>query len=306
VSRLFPPPPAPGEQGDPGILGPDSVAWRILRERVLLAAGPAALLLQVAHPLVAAGVAAHSDFRTDPLRRLRGTLDAFLTVAFGDREQVAAAARNVGERHRAVRGTLPMATGTIAAGTPYRADDPHLGLWVFATLVWSSVEGTHRFLRPLTPPEREAFYREMAQVARVFAVPAGVLPVSYAELERYVDEQVHGVLAIGPTAAVLAGQILPPEPPLFAWPASTVPGLLAAGVLPAPLRQAYGLPWRRRERAAFGAARRATRFAAPRLPPRVRFAPHYLVAADRMLPRGAVAAAVPGGGTSPADGTLRA
>ncbi|MDP9398691.1 MAG: oxygenase MpaB family protein, partial [Actinomycetota bacterium] len=76
---LFPPAPAPGVPGDPGLFGPASTAWSVLRERVVLLGGPAALLLQVAHPLVAAGVAEHSDFRADPLHRLRATLDATLT-----------------------------------------------------------------------------------------------------------------------------------------------------------------------------------------------------------------------------------
>ena len=286
VKTLFPPPPAAGDPGDPGILGPDSVAWHTLRERALLAAGPAALLLQVGHPLVAAGVSAHSDFSADPLRRLRGTLDAFLTVTFGDRAQVAGAARHVAGRHRTVQGVLPVATGPIPAGTPYRAADPDLALWVFATLVWCSVEVTDAFIRPVAPPERDEFYRDMIRLARVFRVPARILPDRYAALERYVQDQVHDVLTVGPTAARLAGQILAPDPPLFPWPARTVPGLLAAGVLPGSLRVAYGLPWRDREQAAFSAARRVTRHVVPLLPPRLRVVPHYLVAAARVAPSG--------------------
>ena len=78
--EVFPGAPAPGRAGDPGLFGPSSVAWRVGRERLLLAGGPAALLMQVAHPLVAAGVSAHSDFEADPLRRLRGTMGTTLTV----------------------------------------------------------------------------------------------------------------------------------------------------------------------------------------------------------------------------------
>ena len=60
-----------------GLYGPASEAWRLNREAMLLlGAGPRALLLQIAHPLVAAGVADHCDFRTDPWRRLRARCGA--------------------------------------------------------------------------------------------------------------------------------------------------------------------------------------------------------------------------------------
>lgn len=282
LRMFFPPAPGRGRAGDPGLFGPGSAAWRIGRERVLLASGPAALLLQVAHPLVAAGVAAHSDFTGDPLARLRGTLDAVLTVTFGDSAQVRDAARHVARRHRVVQGTLPVTTGALPAGTPYRAADRDLALWVFATLVWTSVEVTDGFARPVPGAERDAYYRDMRRVAHHFGVPDSALPDDYPALERYVDAQVEHVLAVGPTASRLAAQILSPDPPLVAAPARPLPSLLAAGVLPAPVRAAYGLPWRQRERLTFRAAQHATRRALPLLPARPRYWPHYLVAADRV------------------------
>jgi uncharacterized protein (DUF2236 family) len=284
LSTFFPPAPEPGQDGDPGLFGPGSAAWRIGRERVLLASGPAALLLQVAHPLVAAGVAAHSDFVAQPLARLRGTLDAVLTVTFGDSAQVRGAARHVARRHRVVQGTLPVATGSLPAGTPYRAADRDLALWVFATLVWTSVTVTEGFARPVPAAERDAYYRDMCRLAHQFGVPAAALPGDYAALERYVDDRVRDVLAVGPTATRLAAQILTPDPPLVAQPARPLPAVLAAGVLPAPVREAYGLPWRQRERVTFRAIQLATRRTLPLLPARPRYWPHYLVAADRVQP----------------------
>jgi hypothetical protein len=133
--RLLPEGLPPGIPGDPGWFGSDSQVWRVWRERLLLLGGPAALLLQLAHPLIAAGVAAHSSFRDDPLRRLRATLDATLTVVFGDRRQAQMAAARVGKLHQRVRGRLPMKAGCFPAGTVYRASDPQLALWVHATLV---------------------------------------------------------------------------------------------------------------------------------------------------------------------------
>ncbi|WP_164983800.1 oxygenase MpaB family protein [Cellulomonas endophytica] len=282
LSTFFPAAPAAGRPGDPGLFGPGSAAWRVGRERALLAGGPAALLLQVAHPLVAAGVAAHSDFGSDPLRRLRGTLDAVLTVVFGDTDQVRAAAEHVSRRHRPVRGALVEQVGDLPAGTPYRAEDPDLALWVFATLVWSAVRVVDGFVRPVGAAERDAYYRDMTRTAPLFRVRPDDLPEDHHALERYVAEQVAGTLVVDATARALAAQVLTPTPPLVPAPLRPVPALLAAGVLPPPVRDAYGLPWRRRERAAFAAARHASRLVVPVLPDRLRTWPHHAVAVDRL------------------------
>ncbi len=281
MEAFFPPAPPAGQPGDPGLFGPASAAWRIGRERILLAAGPAALLLQLAHPLVAEGVRAHSNFSSDPLRRLRGTLDAVLTITFGDQNQVRAAARHVHRRHRPVRGTLPDTEGPLPAGTPYRADDPDLALWVFATLVWTAVTVTDGFARPVPEAERDAYYRDMTGLAHQFGIPARVLPKDYSGLARYVDGQVRDVLSVGPTASALAGQILAPDPPILAPPARAAARVLAAGVLPPAVRDAYGLPWRHRDRTALCALQWASRRTLPLLPAGPRYWPHYRVALDR-------------------------
>ena len=52
-----------GLPAEGGLLPVGGVAWRINREAVVLAGGSCALLMQLAHPAVAAGVAEHSDFR---------------------------------------------------------------------------------------------------------------------------------------------------------------------------------------------------------------------------------------------------
>ena len=121
-------PPAGGaltaEAGDPGLFGPDSEAWRLDREAMLLlGAGPRALLLQIAHPSVAAGVEEHSDFRTDPWRRLDGTLRSYLTIVYGSTASARAEIRRLNELHRGI------------SGPGYRARDPELALWVHANLV---------------------------------------------------------------------------------------------------------------------------------------------------------------------------
>jgi len=279
---VFPPPLPPGRPGDAGLFGPGSAAWRIARERLLLAGGPAALLLQVAHPLVAAGVAAHSGFVEDPLRRLRATMGGVLTVSFGDGAQVRDAVAAVDRRHHLVQGTLDAGSGGFAAGTPYRADDPELALWVFATLIWTAVNVVEQLLEPLTAAERNAYYRDMREFGRLFGAPLQAMPDDYAALDDYVDVMAREVLVVDARALGLADQILTPQPPLLPAPLRPTPALMAAGLLPDPVRTAYRLPWSRREQRTFWAVRAVSRRTVPALPPVVRFWPHYRTAVDRI------------------------
>src|SRR2546427_5122518 len=144
--------------GDPGIYGPGSAAWHVGRERALLLGGGAALLLQIAHPLVAAGVMDHSDFRKDPFARLRGTLETMLEITFGDGDQAAAAAHRVGAVHAGVYGQLGMPIGGVSSGTRYRATDPNLALWVHATLIYTALKGYAWFVGSISESERSRYY----------------------------------------------------------------------------------------------------------------------------------------------------
>src|SRR5687767_11306936 len=96
---------------DQGFYAPDSITWRLSRERVMLIGGPRALPLQVAHPLVAAGVTDFSSFRSDPLLRLRRTLDSTLALVFGDRATSRQAAARINAAHAQVHGSLPEPAG---------------------------------------------------------------------------------------------------------------------------------------------------------------------------------------------------
>ena len=136
-----------------GFYGPDSMMWKINREAVLLGAGPAALLLQIAHPSVAAGVAEHSTFEQDPIARLRGTLITTMDLIFGDGHRSEAAVRRLNSVHAGVRGES------------YRALDPELLLWVQVTLIKSSVEAYSRWVGRLSAGEIEQFWQE-ARIGR--------------------------------------------------------------------------------------------------------------------------------------------
>ena len=272
VVRGFPRP-APGRCGDPGLFGPASVAWRINRESVLLLGGGRALLMQVAHPLVAAGVVDHSDFTANPFDRLWRTVDAALTVVFGDEEQALAATVRVNEIHRGVNG----ARGDVA----YSAVDPALLLWVHATLVDTSIESYSAFVRPMPDPMRDRYYHEMKRMGAAFGVPDDLHPPTYADFRRYVATTI-ATLDVGDESRTVSRQVLAPAMPSLVVPAGLTGGLASVGLLPPRIRTELGLRWNRGTQTAFDALAAALRAGIPLLPDRVRFWPHARQAAHRV------------------------
>jgi uncharacterized protein (DUF2236 family) len=135
---------------------PTSEFWRVNRELAVSLAGPRAVLMQIAHPLIAAGVAEHSRFRRHRLARLYRTSLAAAAITFGTAELAARTVRTIDRRHGAVRGTLRTATGAFPAGACYDARDPELMLWVLSTITDSALTLFDRFVSPLSIAHREA------------------------------------------------------------------------------------------------------------------------------------------------------
>ncbi len=272
VVRGLPHPP-PGRRGDPGLFGPGSLAWRLDREKALLLGGGRALLMQVAHPLVAAGVADHSDFTRDPFERLWRTVDSALTVIFGDTSQWRATVARVTAIHERVRGSR--------GGVPYSAQDPELLLWVHATLVDSSIAAYEAFVRPLPAAVKERYYLEMRRMGTAFGIPEPLHPESYAEFRSYVGRTIDA-LEIGEESRNVARQVLsPPAPPVLV-PAGVVAGLASVGLLPPRVRDGLGLRWNRGTELAFRVMAACVRAGLPLLPDRVRVWPHARQAERRM------------------------
>ena len=163
-----------------GLYPEHSITRRINRENVLLLGGGRALLMQLAHPSVAAGVDEHSDFRADPLRRLRRTVRLTMAIIFGDRETALAAVRTVNRVHSRVRGQ------------GYHALDPDLLLWVHATLVDSALVTYAIFVKPVTPREREDFYQESKLAGEMLGIPRGHFPDRVDDFDRYMTRMLDG------------------------------------------------------------------------------------------------------------------
>lgn len=239
-----------------GYFAPESVIRRVGDTPVTpFLGGGAAVLLQVAHPLVAAGVAEHSDYRRNLWRRLGRTLRALYLITFGSKAEAEAAGAAVQVVHAHVHGRTRRQLGPFPAGTPYSATDPELMLWVHATLVVASLSAYQRFERPLGPSEQEQYYREMAVVARLFGTPESVLPRDLSEFREYVEAQLaSGSITVTEPAREIAAVIL--EAPLPALIRLFAPAhrLATAAQLPERLRDEYGLRWSPLHGAALAAA----------------------------------------------------
>ena len=216
------------------VFPPDSVIRRVNAEPVIIFGAGRALLLQLAHPHVAAGVAEHSDFQSNPFKRLRGTLEATYAMVFGERDL----ADGVGRRIRWVHD--------FVTGPAYRANDPANLLWVHATLLDTALGCYERLVRPLSPADRETYYQEMTVVAEGFGCPRSEQPADYAEFSTYFDERVN-VLQVTDVARRLANDIVRPRLPFQLHvplaPALALQRLLAVGTTPAPLREQFGFAW---------------------------------------------------------------
>lgn len=267
-------------------VGPGSVAWKINQEVVLLLGWGRAILLQFAHPLVAAGVAEHSLFLNDPRgrwRRLRHTVEAMLALTFGTPAEVARAAGAINAIHDRVNGTLPAPVGPFRSGQHYSAHDPELLRWVHATLLDTFPLVYELFIGPLSAAEKDRYCVEASGIEPLLGMPHGYLPRSTAELRAYMAATyAGGTICVGDTARRLAREIVHPPLPAPLRPLVWIAGLPTIGLLPPHIRESYGFRWGRRSEATLRRLAALTRFLLPLVPSLARHWP----AARRRRARG--------------------
>ena len=227
---------------------PTSIAARVNAERVSLLAWSRAILLQLAHPLVAAGVDEHSTFRGGRVMaalRLHHTVRAMLSLTFGTDAARDATIATINAIHRRVNGTLREAVGPFPAGTPYSAEDPALLLWVHATLLESIPLVYERVVAPLSARERDQYCEEATWVPRALGAPEGA-PRSWQEMQEYFARvQSRGEVVVSAQARQLARAVLAPPLATLVWPAAYLNRLITIGLLPPPIREQYGFSWSR-------------------------------------------------------------
>jgi uncharacterized protein (DUF2236 family) len=229
------------QQGVAEFFPKDSVIRRVNAEPAVMFGSGRALLLQVAHPAVAQGVADHSDFARAPLRRLQGTMEAMYAVVFGSEEL----ALEVGERIRQIHARI--------VGRTYRASDTENLMWVHATLCDSALGAYGRLVGRLSPADCEAYYQQMKQVGEVFGVPRDAQPSTLAGFGEYFRHMTE-TLTVSEVGRHLAAEIVQPSlPSVIGVPlAATVAvhRLVAVGTTPERLRDQLGFTWRRSDQRA--------------------------------------------------------
>jgi uncharacterized protein (DUF2236 family) len=272
----------------------DSPVWRYSGDARLMTAAAYAILLQVAHPTVGAGVSEHSDFRADPWGRLLRTLDYSYGMVYGGPRLAAEIGARIRELHKHIKGVKP-------DGEPYHALEPEAYAWVHATLADAIVRGHELFGRRIPPAEIEWFWADWRRQGRLIGVRERDLPEGWRAFrdyfDRMVDERLEHTAAVDEVLESLDAPAPPPLPfmPERVWRVARLPMgrstlLATAGMLPPRLRERLGIPWSRARERELRAVAAASRAATPLMPKALlNVGPGYLRWRREALDRGEVA-----------------
>jgi len=256
-----------------------SMLRRIHRERAVALSGQRALLMQAAHPLAVFGLLAHTSALDEPYDRLARTAETMGTIAFGSRDEANRVTRRVRAMHRRVRGRLAQPIGPYQAGTPYRADDPELLLWVLFSLVDSALVVYRKYVRPLSRAEEAAYWDDYKLVGRLFGLRDPDMPDTVGDLDNYRRRMLEGdELHVTDWARERAREIvLSPPVPWIARPLLQTANFVTVALLPDRIREQYGFsplpPTAMRKALVAGGAEYVRRAVIPFLPDSLRLVP---------------------------------
>lgn len=264
-----------------GVFGPDTVTWRIDREAAVFLGAGRALLLQLAHPWVAAAIAEHSTTLVDPIGRFHRTFDVVFAMVFGSLDRALLSARQLHRRHTMIVGEMPETVGPFAAGSRYCANEIASLRWVHATLVESALMAHDLVLPPLSIEERERYWAESRTFGALFGLTGDDLPADWSGFAAYTAAMMQSeTLTVSPAAREIAAQILGGARPWLRPPRWY--RALTAKMLPERLRAGFALALDQRDVRSADRALRWIRRVYPRLPDRLRYASPYHEAQARL------------------------
>ena len=212
--------------------GRGSLTWRCAADSRSLFLAPAALLLQVAHPVVGAGVTQHSNFTAAPWTRLIRTMRSVDRIVFGPEDVAVAEGGRLQRLHAGIRGVDD-------AGRAYHGLDPSAYSWVHLTLFQLFVDVQRVFGPPLTPAEEQVLYLEWRQVGRLLRIRDDHLPPTWADFRCHFEITVERVLEANQAVEDVLAAVARPKKPVPALPGRLwdPPGGTGRGRHPAPLRR---------------------------------------------------------------------
>jgi uncharacterized protein (DUF2236 family) len=273
-----------GRNSRDGIFGPRSTIWRVDREAATFLGAGRALLLQLAHPWVAAAIAQHSRTLSDPIGRFHRTFGIVFNLVFGDRDHCLAAARQLHRRHAAISGTLPSAAGPFAAGSAYFANSLPALRWVWATLTDTALVAYRLVLPAPSDHACDQYYADNQRFGALFGIPQPDLPPDWPSFCGYFDEMAQSdTLTVTAEARSVAHRLLDGTDHWLPIPRAYK--ALTAELLPPALRENFGLPYGEVERRSAQRMIRWTRRAYPLLPERLRYVGPYHEAMGRSAGR---------------------
>jgi uncharacterized protein (DUF2236 family) len=233
-----------------------SVLRQVQEERLVgLFYGQRALCVGALAPLNYVGTSEHTNAKLTPFKRLVHTGNAFEKIFFGSRADADRVLAFVAKMHDRVNGMLAEDAGPVAAGTPYSAYDPELMLWTVAVMADSAQSFYELFVRRLSDAEREWLWQDYVRFAELFGMPRSVAPTSYPEFRAWYRSELASDRMFLTDEARYVGYATAFQIPLprRSQPGKRVHDAVMLGSLPARVRSIYGLPYGRREQAAFRA-----------------------------------------------------
>jgi uncharacterized protein (DUF2236 family) len=259
-----------GSRQDLGYFGPGSVSWQVDREVTVLFGGARALLMQAAHPLVVAGVNQTGMYERNPWKRLQRTLVLTYAITFGTRAEAHEAADKINEVHARINGIDPV------TGERYDALDPHLLLYVHATLIDSALLFEQLTIGRLDDAGRQRFHEEQMLAAELVRIPKESIPPTVPALRAWLaDVEDRGELRVTEGARRVAGLFMDPPEDAEWRPVLPQVARLAFGTLPPAVREMYGIRWNPAKEAALRATLAAIRAGHGLIPARYRFIEPY-------------------------------
>jgi uncharacterized protein (DUF2236 family) len=234
---------------------------KVVREGLLISAGAAAILLQVAMPGVGLGVENHSNFAYRPLHRLETTMTFVYCMAFGTRQEKKAVIEMVHRAHAPVQGAN------------YSADDPNLQMWVAATLYASAIYLYEEVCGKLERHESDVIYREYSVLAISLRVPPEMWPKNRASFWEYWDSRVAGLEITDPAKRIAQDLLYNKNLPIYFRLFMPTVRLVTAELLPTRVREGYGLKSTKLRRAAYKSLMAMTKATYPALPKSIRCYP---------------------------------